>query len=387
MNIFTESKKIFSILKKEGFSKYLNHKNLIRLKGISYLSTINYIDKKSIVYNRYEHSLSVAYVSLIMAKKLELNINQLRTLVIMSLIHDIGHVSFSHASETFILEKFRKYHHGLIHYFLREKKDLYDISIEELIESENDEVKNNIYSLVHNRETDDKIVNQIYYSSINADRIEGTNRSLYALGESYIDPLSLIDVFEIHNNELYIKYNMIKNIYKFWESMTELYNKHIYNFEVLVCEAMLTRALEITFKLSENYQFAFLSDDEVIKEIKKNNISKELIESIIESSYFKSCKNDFPDLVFKYEKKFREYRWNQIERKNLEQEVANILNIKSDYVISHFSYKKYFYIDKNEIRQFTLFDNPDLIHINKLDNSIYKKNVQGDVFDIFYRNT
>lgn len=386
MNIFKEPKHIESILKDEGFGEYIGHKNLLRLKGISYLSTINYIHNKSIKYDRYEHSLSVAYLSLLLSKRLKLNTTQTRTMVIMNLLHDIGHVSFSHASETYILEKYRKYHHGLLYYFYRDIKGDNNASIEDLVKKKEDQkTQDNINRLILNEKTDDSLLNQIHFSSLNVDRIEGNNRTLYSLGEKYIDPLFLIEAFHVIDNELFIDFNKIDYIYQFWDSMKNLYSKYIYTFDVLVCEAMLTRALEITFEESENYDFAFLSDQRVIHEIKKNEQSKKLIERVICSDYIQSCKENHPELILQFEDQFRESRWDRKKRKELEENVAKILKVIPSNVISHFSYKKYFYIDMSEIYQFSLFDKTtDYVHINKIDQAIYKKNKQGDVFDIFY---
>ena len=100
-----DTKKFENELIKSGYEDIINSPFLQRLKGVSFLATMDHIYSVKQPFSRYDHSLGVAYLSLKLAKHLNLEKDQTEVLVITSLLHDIGHAPFSHAAETFLLEK------------------------------------------------------------------------------------------------------------------------------------------------------------------------------------------------------------------------------------------------------------------------------------------
>ena len=167
-----------------GFEDLINSPFLQRLKGVSFLATMDHIYTVKAPSSRYDHSLGTAYLALKLAKYLELKKSQTEVLVITNLLHDIGHAPFSHAAETFLLEKIRKYHEGLISSYLRFNTRLLpeSFSLTEILSSRSEKVQNAITNLLLNKVTGDGVIDNIHYCSISCDKIDGTNRALFSLG-------------------------------------------------------------------------------------------------------------------------------------------------------------------------------------------------------------
>ncbi|MGA8494790.1 MAG: HD domain-containing protein [Xanthobacteraceae bacterium] len=89
-----------------------------RLKQIRFLGGIDYLivpvpngARGNIRYTRYQHSIGVAWLATLYAKKLLLDASTRRLLCIAALVHDIGHAPLSHSLEPIFKEAFGLDHH------------------------------------------------------------------------------------------------------------------------------------------------------------------------------------------------------------------------------------------------------------------------------------
>src|SRR5258708_33002325 len=83
-----------------------------RLKGISFIPSLCLPYEHNIGFNRYEHSLGVAFLSNLVSEHLGVDSKLKESLIAASLLHDIGHTPLSHVTEQFLVETKRRYHHS-----------------------------------------------------------------------------------------------------------------------------------------------------------------------------------------------------------------------------------------------------------------------------------
>ena len=98
-----------------GLGPVLRSDAVQRLKGIRHLGTMEYVTKLKVSYSRYEHSLSVAKLASVFAARVGLSDETNRLLTIMGLLHDVGHMPFSHASEVYLFKYMKTYYIGSIY--------------------------------------------------------------------------------------------------------------------------------------------------------------------------------------------------------------------------------------------------------------------------------
>ena len=89
-----------------------------RLRKIRFLGGIDYLivpapngARGNIRYTRYQHSIGVAWLAALYAKKLSLDASKRRLVCIAALVHDIGHAPLSHSLEPVFKEAFGLDHH------------------------------------------------------------------------------------------------------------------------------------------------------------------------------------------------------------------------------------------------------------------------------------
>lgn len=383
--------KIFeNVLIDSGYESIINSPFLQRLKGVSFLATMDHIYTVKQPFSRYDHSLGVAYLALNLSKMLNIDKDQTEVLVITNLLHDIGHAPFSHAAETFLLEKVRKYHEGLISSYLRFNTRLIpgSFSLSEILSNRSPKVVCAITNLLLNKPTGDKVIDSIHYCSISCDKIDGTNRALFSLGVKHHTPISFLSGFSIDGSTVLFNRDNINQIVNFWDNKKKLYTKYIYNNNILSAEAMLTRSLDITFHSKELVnKFIGSTDNEVYHLLNENISSQFIIDSFESKNMFSPLSNINNEYFMKIVPRLVTVRFDFEKRKDIEAEVASSFGINRQFVISHFSFKKEFKTNLSHLYQLELFDKShDTIPLEKINKAFYSVRLSGDVFDMFLPN-
>jgi HD superfamily phosphohydrolase len=378
-----DTKKFENELIKSGYEDIINSPFLQRLKGVSFLATMDHIYSVKQPFSRYDHSLGAAYLSLNLAKHLNLEKNQTEVLVITSLLHDIGHAPFSHAAETFLLEKKRKYHEGLISSYLRFNTRILpeSFSLSEILSNRPKKVESAITNLLLNKPTGDKVIDSIHYCSISCDKIDGTNRTLFSLGLGHHSPISLLSGFSIDGSTVLFNRGNINQIVAFWEDKKKLYNKYIYNNDILSAEAMLTRSLDITFNSKELINiFIGSTDQEVYRHLNNNIQSQFIIDSFASNNMFLALSNIDSKYFMKIGPRLIKVRFDFEKRKDIEAEVASRFGINRQFAISHFSFKKEFKTNLSRMYQLELFNKSHYtMTLEKLNKTFFSVRLSGDV--------
>jgi len=384
---FTQTDLFERQLIKEGLGETVGCPFIQRLKNVSYLSTMDYIYDLKHRFSRYDHSLGTAFTAMEISDLLKLSRDQKLILACANLVHDAGHFAFSHASETFLLEAKRKYHGGLMNYYLRQPNSFpgYRKSLGEVLANDLGSLSQQVIKLVTNGVCDDSIVNQLHNFCLNCDKIDGTNRTLFALGLDFFQPAEFLKVFALSSNTVVVLREHLESVLRFWDLKKMLYNKHIYSYEVSASEAMLTRSLEgIVSANTSMEKMLALSDNEILEIGMESQVSGFIIEKFISKKYFASFVKNFPQLILPYKLKFMSHRFNNNKRRQFECEIAQQFGWDPRLVISHFSFRKKFVSNNQPLQQMDFFNAHDLIPLVQLNTFLYKTRLSGNYFDIFY---
>jgi HD superfamily phosphohydrolase len=368
-----------------GLDNFLDSNFLQRLKGISFLSTIDYIYNVKYTFSRYDHSLGVAYLALELCKSLGLSEDQTEILVISNLLHDVGHSPFSHAAETFLLETKKKYHEGLLNTYLRYNTRLFPDApgLKEILSNLSAKVTTAVSNLLTNQRTGDTLIDELFFCSLNCDKLDGTNRTLFSLGIKCFNPVSFVDAFIKKQESIYVKREYLSQLAEFWQLKANVYKDYIYVPNVLSAEAMLTRSLELSYDNQKDVsKFLSETDEDVLNELLESRLSKQIFNRFLDKLYFNPLSSSNFSLYDEYKERFIKSRFDKVWRKKYENDIAIKLGIDPKYVISHFSFRKDFYYKPHYLNQLSLFE-PDFVSLLYLKKACYSVRLSGDVFDIF----
>jgi len=109
--ILIDNELLSELMSNKLYSAIVNSKAFKRLKKVSFLGAIDYLQKNKKKYSRCEHSLSVAALGLLYAKRTNVSKEQRDYLVVSALLHDIGHGPLSHSMESVFKTKYYLSHH------------------------------------------------------------------------------------------------------------------------------------------------------------------------------------------------------------------------------------------------------------------------------------
>jgi deoxynucleoside triphosphate triphosphohydrolase SAMHD1 len=296
-----------------------------RLRNIKQLGVCYYVFPGA-SHNRFEHSLGVAHLSFKMIKGLqirqpELNISDKTCILIKiaGLLHDIGHVCFSHFFDNILLPKFvknHKYQHhearscAILEYMI--KKYNLNFSNQEVqfikdVISPTKENKGYLYQIVAN-----------YKSGLDCDKIDYLLRDCLNVGVNYIiDFDRLIDTGKVIENELCYPYKIRFSIYHVYYTRYCLH-KQVYThpvtsaIEYMIMDILLlaNNFLKISERL-DDIEFYLNLTDNILDII---NLEPSLVESkkILNRIY----KRDFYKLLISGLDEFEEKDKALLRKKN-----------------------------------------------------------------------
>ncbi len=238
-----------------------------RLRKIKQLD-MSYLVYIGAMHTRFEHSLGVMHISSKMAEKLGLDKELART---TALLHDIGHVAFSHTGEA-ITKKF-------------EGKNHEDIG-RELIKKELEFVLEN-YSEKELFESDEY---RICSFSIGSDRIDYMKRDAYYTGVAYgvLEDDILIERLEKIGERFAVKYSALESVESFFISRFMMYFAVYLHKTVRIASTMLIKAMEKAYERGElEIEGMIWKGDYYILEKLLESSQKEIAKRIVERKLYK----------------------------------------------------------------------------------------------------
>jgi len=369
MDYFSKEKS----LKQELEISYILGKDILEgesmqhLRGVSFLGVLNIAARvpEQLRFSRYEHSISVAYLTWLFCQNLRLREEISLIATLSALIHDFTHPPFSHSTEVYLQMRsgFETKHTSVltqqkITKVLREGYNSFPVQLKKY---EPDRLASQLYNLLHDREERKNYhpyIADIFDTPFCPDTFDGINRAWYALNtkevkhrlntknikyHGTIEPTSLISFISSTTNYPFIyksawppsKANLI---FKFHDLMRALYSDIIYSDWQSSAMVMFARALEIAY-LHAKFFRVDQDETDVIEKINRNPISNKLYELILTGHSFYSVSQENPSLYklsLEYYTKAKRQKKSYKEIKRLiESIVANKLKVNENLVFWH----------------------------------------------------
>jgi len=312
-----------------------------RLKNIRFLGTMKYVTELKYHYNRYEHSLNVAQIAHKIGSIIHFPDDIQRTVVTMALLHDIGHMPFSHASEIFFRQTWGKYHtahssrlaqHLAKRFKLTSKPEMAHLITEaNALLNEHDKTDINEYS---------HLIREIFHGVLSADTLDGITRAAESIGIDYPAPGLIIDGFILENGKLHISSSYLAAVVTFLRLKNYVYNDYVYSTRGMAAEAMLTRALELCFKgVTDKNDFLALDDNEAINIMSTCEEARKLLDQLDNRSLYCSLRDASIDkyklataLLFKFKSEVSDIK--QL-KSGIEELIAQEINTQNNNIIVH----------------------------------------------------
>jgi hypothetical protein len=336
---------------------------MVDLKGKSMMGLVYIFENvpDCYIYNRYDHTLSVAHLTLRLCQRLSIPDIETKLAVLAALCHDLGHGPFSHSSEGYLrwISGTRSGHQHGNHYtkiasMLREcdttlPKDLVD-SFPTL-----DALAKAAYYVTQGttpRDWDEPgatLVRRIcpmFDNPLSADVIDGDNRAFLSLSHlpklrlAPCNPESLIDAISSYGEMFVVDGIYGKSLIKnFVELQGRFYQKVIQTKRLEVGEAMLIRALELAYKARKSrIGYSNLTDNEVKAKFFQNSKSAKLWNDLEAIRLFVPLSDKDPDLYNRTCKAFpiqdRTLEVFKRSKEWLEKWLARDLRVDPDFVIA-----------------------------------------------------
>jgi len=215
-------------------------------------------------HSRFEHSLGTMHLAgragHVLSDKGYINEDQIQTLRIAALLHDIGHGPFSHLFEEVMAE-----HSNITHEDIG-RKIIQQTEIKDILGKHGFNAKS--ISMLSFGESKISFLNEIIAGGLSADVMDYLLRDSYFTGAEYgkIDAERLISSFEVHNKRLALdkaalysfeslmisRYEMFKAVY---------FHKTVRSAEVMLLRSMLLADKELKLTDSSLANYLELTDD------------------------------------------------------------------------------------------------------------------------------
>lgn len=165
-----------------------------RLHGVRQLSVAHLV-YPSALHTRFEHSLGSMHLTGTLAKRLELNAEEIQLVRVAALLHDVGHGAFSHTSDDLLQEKTGN-PHELRGLDLVEKTELKDTLQENGVRI--DDLKKRFQG---------KGAGALITHELGTDRMDYLLRDAYFTGVGYssVDHQRLLETMALHDGQLVIQ--------------------------------------------------------------------------------------------------------------------------------------------------------------------------------------
>ncbi len=242
-------------------------KEFQRLRWIKQLGFTNLV-YPSAVHTRFEHSIGCYYLAKRFCEHLGIESEELK---IAALVHDIGHLPFSHS-----IEKLVKRHEEITVEIVRNK--LYEILERQGI---------NVKKLV--RYVQGKgMLGKIISGELDVDRLDYLYRDSYYTGVAYgiIDYEAVIRSIEKIGKHIKIKNAYLPACELILIARYLMYSAVYYHHTVRIILAMVRRAFQ-EFSKTEEVEVETLTDSEFIELLKRTPTSEEFIKRILQRKLYK----------------------------------------------------------------------------------------------------
>ncbi len=330
-----------------------------RLSGIKQLG-LTYLVFPGANHSRLEHSIGVGYVAGRMGEALQLPKNEIETLKVAGMLHDLGHSPFSHTLEYFLREKTHMDHMDVTTDIIQGKLDIitgHELEgrerIHEIISDYGIDIKM-ICRMILGKTIDDTsklnldgtqkyfgnpknyLVN-IINGSLDADQMDYLLRDAHYTGVAHgmIDIYRILNTLKIKSGELMIDKKGVSALEGMLVARALMYTSVYFHKTNRIGELMLSRGVE-AMKMSNWYDIYKFNDSELLSLLMKHaGYPREIALRLKYRRLFKKAmvlrvdnvneNSELTELLIK---------WIDLkQRRRIEQEIASAAGVDSEYVL------------------------------------------------------
>jgi HD superfamily phosphohydrolase len=265
-----------------------NFKNTIRTKEFQRLRWISQLGILKLVYpgathSRIEHSFGTLYLTTAICKQLGLKEDEAKTFRAYGLLHDIGHLPFSHQLEPLLSQNHEQYGLAILS-SMQEAIEKDGIDYEKLVD---------IFKKKHPIVSD---------KNLGPDKLDYLLRDGLHMG---FDPIphvfTLIQYMGLNGEALAIEEKGALSAKRLQDYYADMHMEGYLCKQGMISQRMLQRSLEEALSETgkiEQYSFWNMMDDDVLQILKdsKNKLAKDLIDALIYRGVYKTA------VVFKIDK-------------------------------------------------------------------------------------
>ncbi|MFH1394051.1 MAG: HD domain-containing protein [Candidatus Micrarchaeota archaeon] len=246
-----------------------------RLRRVKQMSVTNLVYPGA-NHTRFEHSLGTAHLSETIGRRLGLDSEALKKLKLYALLHDIGHVAFSHEGED-VLKK----HIG----------DHEKIGKEKILGGEIADVLSENYRPSEIIKVGESKEGSIVSSDIGADRMDYLKRDARNTGVAYgiIDIDRIVHMLSMEKGELCIWKGGLEAAEYLLIARFMMFSTVYLHHTVRIGTALLYRAIEesVSDGSVKAIEFATLGDDEAMVRMKGSRNGRRYVDALLERRLYK----------------------------------------------------------------------------------------------------
>lgn len=264
-----------------------------RLKKICLLGTMQYVLRLGHNYSRYEHSLGVARLAYEYATHWNLSEQSRRRVVPIALLHDIGHLPFSHASEVFFRNIKGQYHSARSARLCRHLVKVFKLrGAKEDAKTVRQASDLMVEHCNKNRLAENRFVHEIFHGVLSADTLDGISRAAESTGLEFPESSEIIQETIREGTTILITGRGREIVDRFLGLKQNIYRNYIYCSKGLAAEAMLTRALELAFEgIGGANEFLSLDDDDTLERLRAKDKASQILKRLESRNLFCSLRD------------------------------------------------------------------------------------------------
>jgi hypothetical protein len=246
-----------------------------RLRRVKQMSVTNLVYPGA-NHTRFEHSLGTAHLAGVIGKKLNLGGDELEKLRIYALLHDIGHVAFSHEGED-VLESIIGDHE--------------EIGRKKMEKGELGDVLSERYKKGEIAKTGKSAIGSIIDSDIGADRMDYLKRDAKNTGVAYgiIDIDRIVHTLCLRKGELCIMPGGLEAAEYLLIARFMMFSTVYLHHTVRIATAMLYKAIEGSLDdgVISPGEFAEIGDDEAMMKMCSSDSGREYARALLNRNLYK----------------------------------------------------------------------------------------------------
>src|SRR3989304_9334589 len=297
-----------SLLKEAVFRDLLRHPALLRLKGVNLLGAMGFFHRTSGL-SRYDHSLGCAELANLFLNSYRFRDEDRYAILLVALLHDIGHPPFSHSTELSLYRMFNRYHRGQTSLMLRNHTSYFPnvTSIQQVITNDTHagsavfrKVLKTLQAISQNGSTREPIY-QILRGPVNIDTMDAIKRAASALGLPFVEPREIIGNLRYDPSEgILFDHNALSLLQEFWHLKNLIYQRYIFDLKNQAVEAMVNRAVSLVYEGTKGITpFYFLTDEQLIDVLLQDQRSSFLWDLISKGQPFAPVWDDLQPFVIR----------------------------------------------------------------------------------------